>query len=111
MAHDPEMEQKIAAAGVGGPEVRCRRMFGGLCYLAGGNMAFGIYQDNLIVRLGDAGEAARLVSAGQALPLAITGRVMQGWVMVPKGRLLSLADYRGWLEKGLACARSLPAKG
>jgi hypothetical protein len=48
MAYDQEIQKQIE--GIYGKEgLRFKRMFGGVCYLYGGNMAFGIYKDNIII--------------------------------------------------------------
>ena len=73
-------------------------------------MAFGIYQDYLIVRLGSPERAQAYIDAGRARSFDITGRIMKGWVMVPKSELTGPGELEGWLEKGLAFARSLPPK-
>ena len=73
-------------------------------------MAFGIYKDNLIVRLGSEDEAKGYIDRGEALPFDITGRAMKGWVMVPKSKLIRRSDYKWWLDKGLKLAKSLPRK-
>ena len=85
-------------------------MFGGVCYLHRGNMAFGIFKDNLIIRLGWEDEAKSYIEGGQALPFDITGRAMKGWVMVPKSKLTKRSDYKRWLDKGFNLAKSLPRK-
>jgi TfoX/Sxy family transcriptional regulator of competence genes len=92
------------------PGLAAKPMFGGICYLVGGNMAFGIYKDNLIVRLGSAEKAQKEIDAGRALPFDITGKAMKGWVMIPKDRLSGPRDYKKWLGLGLAYAQSLPEK-
>jgi hypothetical protein len=35
---------------------------------------------------------------------------MKGWVMVPKDRLTKAGEYKRWLNRGLAFAKSLPNK-
>lgn len=49
-----------------------KRMFGGVCYLVKGNMDFGIYKDNLIVRLGSEKDARQAIESGEATPFDIT---------------------------------------
>jgi hypothetical protein len=73
-------------------------------------MAFGIYKDNLIVRLGSDEDAKKTIQAGKAAPFDITGRAMKGWVMIPKAKLKTRAQYKTWIDKGLAFAGSLPPK-
>jgi hypothetical protein len=35
---------------------------------------------------------------------------MKGWVMIPKGKLKTSAQYKRWLDQGLAFAKTLPPK-
>jgi hypothetical protein len=46
----------------------------------------------------------------KAAPFDITGRVMKGWGTIPKTNLRSKVQYKSWIQRGLAFARSLPAK-
>ena len=110
MAYGKDVEQQIDAIYASKEEITSRRMFGGVCYLHRGNMAFGIYKENIIVRLGSEEEAKGYIDGGQALAFDITGRAMKGWVMVPKSRLKRRSDYKRWLDKGLKIAMSLPPK-
>jgi hypothetical protein len=48
--------------------------------------------------------------SGVALAFDITGRAMKGWVMIPKTSLQTPDQFRRWLDKGLAFAKSLPNK-
>jgi TfoX/Sxy family transcriptional regulator of competence genes len=110
MPYDKDIENRIKA--ILGPDsgVTAKAMFGGVCYLVQGHMAFGIYQDNLIIRLGSPEEAQRELDARRALPFDITGKPMKGWIMVPKERLAKTSDYKRWLKRGLTFAKSLPKK-
>lgn len=110
MSYDKEFAQLIDYILGPVPGLTSKSMFGGVCYLVGGNMAFGIYRDNLIVRLGSPEKSKKEIDAGRALPFDITGKAMKGWVMVPKARLSGPRDYRKWLDLGLDYAGSLPSK-
>jgi hypothetical protein len=110
MAYDKAIEAIIQELYAGEPRLISKRMFGGVCYLFGGNMAFGIYKDNLIIRLGSPERAQQEIDADRALPFDITGKAMKGWVMIPKGRLAAARDYKKWLDIGFGFARSLPPK-
>ena len=110
MPYDQEIEETITAIRGADKTVTSKRMFGGVCYLYRGNMAYGIYKDNLIVRLGSDDEAREHMARGDALLFDITGRAMKGWVMVPKSKLAGVPDYKTWLGKGLGFAKSLPPK-
>ena len=78
-------------------------MFGGLAFLAGGNMAVAASgQGGLLVRV-DPGESKRLVATTPAEEMVMRGRSMKGWLR------LDSADVQGgeldaWVERGLAFA-------
>jgi TfoX/Sxy family transcriptional regulator of competence genes len=110
MAYDKDIERTIERAYRAASRLESRLMFGGICYLYKGNMAFGIYKDNLIVRVGSPDEVRRYIDSGKALPFDVTGRAMKAWVMVPKSNLSSTRDYKQWLDKGLNYAKTLPPK-
>ncbi len=110
MSYDSGIQEQIESIYGKKKELSSKRMFGGVCYLCGGNMAFGIYKDNLIVRLGSAEEADDAIRSGDALVFDITGKPMKGWVMIPKSRLKTADQYRRWLKRGLEFAKSLPKK-
>ncbi len=86
-----------------------KRMFGGVCFLLEGNMAFGIVKDFLIVRVGP-----DLYQSCLELPdvrvFDITGRAMTGWVMVGPAAFHQESALNDWLQKGLKFAATLPAK-
>ena len=110
MPYNRDIEAVIQKIYAGEKGLTAKAMFGGMCYLVGGNMAFGIYKDNLIIRLGSPERAQQEIDSGRALPFDITGRAMKGWVMIPKARLVAAGDYREWLDRGLAFAKTLPPK-
>ena len=86
-----------------------KAMFGGVGFLLGGNMACGVYKDDLIVRVG-AEAHTQVLSRPHTRPFDITGRGMKGWVMVePQGCQLD-EDLHIWVQSGIAFARSLPPK-
>jgi hypothetical protein len=86
-----------------------KKMFGGLCFLVGGNMAIGVNRDNLMVRVGpDAHEAT--LKLKHARPMDFTGRPMKGMVFVGPEGTATKKNLRAWVRRGLTFAGSLPAK-
>jgi hypothetical protein len=84
-------------------------MFGGLAFLVGGNMAVAASgQGGALVRV-DPEEGDRLIETTAAEPMVMRGRPMSGWLRVDASELEgdALAE---WVERGVAYARSLPAK-
>jgi TfoX/Sxy family transcriptional regulator of competence genes len=107
MPYDQGLDDRLNAAVAGWGTTR-RKMFGGTCNLINGNMMCGVYEDCLILRLGEE-EAAEALSQTGVKPMDITGRPMKGWVMVEQAALSgdSLAQ---WLAKARRFAESLPSK-
>ena len=86
-----------------------KKMFGGLCFLVHGNMACGILNNDLIVRVGPADYEACL-QLPNTRKFDITGRPMKGWVMVAVDDLASEEDILAWVGKGVDFSLTLPPK-
>jgi TfoX/Sxy family transcriptional regulator of competence genes len=86
-----------------------KKMFGGLAMLLDGNMAVGVHGDDLIVRT-DPGQQEELLAEPGARVFDLTGRPMKGWLLVEGDGCAKDADLRRWVDRGVAYARSLPAK-
>ena len=85
------------------------KMFGGWGVTVHGNMAVGVMERDLIVRVGpDAFEDA-LARPG-VRPFDFTGRPMTGWVFVAPEAIASGRSLNTWIGRGVDYARSLPAK-
>ncbi len=102
MAYDEQLAARIRALV---PDATEKKMFGGLAFLIGGNMAVAASgQGGLLVRV-DPAESDELVAATAAEPMEMRGRAMQGWLRVPAGD-----DLEAWVARGLAYARPLQPK-
>lgn len=86
-----------------------KKMFGGLAVLLGGNMAVGIYGDDLLVRT-DPGQQDMLLAEPGTRPFDMTGRPMKGWIVVDASMCAEDDDLRRWVARGVDHARSLPPK-
>jgi TfoX/Sxy family transcriptional regulator of competence genes len=88
-----------------------KKMFGGLSFLIGGNMAVAASgQGGLLVRV-DPEESDELVSSTDAYLMEMRDRSMRGWLRVDSDLVRSDDELAKWVERGAAYARSLPAKG
>ncbi|MEZ5276128.1 MAG: TfoX/Sxy family protein [Opitutaceae bacterium] len=86
-----------------------RRMFGGVGCLIHGNMACGVLNDDLIVRVGpDFYEEC--LAMPHVREFDITGRSMKGWVMVGPEGTVTPSQLKAWVERGRSFARTLPPK-
>jgi hypothetical protein len=110
MPYDEDLANRIRELVVGEPDVTEQRMFGGLAFLVGGNMSVAASgQGGLMVRI-DPEDTDALLAKPHARSFEMRGREMQGWLRVdPKG-LRTKRQLAPWVTRGLAYARSLPAK-
>ena len=109
MAYDSNLATRIRNLMSHLPGLQEKKMFGGVGFLIGGNMACGVHKDDLIVRIGLEGYDQALQQPHVKL-FDITGRPMKGWVMVEPPGVTSEAALRVWVERDTAFASSLPPK-
>jgi hypothetical protein len=87
-----------------------KRMFGGLAFLVGGNMAISASgQGGLLVRV-DPGKSDALAGRPHAELAVMRGREMPGWLRVGADGVKTNAQLQRWVDEGIAYARSLPRK-
>jgi len=109
MAYNTRLEEQIDSAAKRWQNVEKKKMFGGVCYLLKGNMAFGIYRDFLIVRM-EKEQAEQSLKDRNAQPFDMTGRPMAGWIMVKEAGWKGRAGLAKWMGIGKKFALSLPGK-
>lgn len=109
MAYDAGLETRIDDTCADWPHYTKKKMFGGIGYLHAGNMAFGIWKDNLVVRCG-AERQTESLSQPHTLPFDVTSKAMTGWIMVEPPGFSEDDALSAWLELGRGFAGSLPPK-
>ena len=110
MAYDEELVDRIRFIIGMDADVVEKKMFGGLAFLAAGHMAVGASgKGGLLVRV-EPDETAALVAEPGVERMQMGGRSMNGWLRVDATVVDDDADLRRWVDRGLACARSLPPK-
>ena len=110
MAYDEGLAERIRELLAGEPGVTEQRMFGGLAFLVGGNMAVAASgQGGLMVRV-DPEDSERLVASTPARPMDMRGRPMRGWLRVDLDDVRTKRTLQRWVGLGTAYARSLPPK-
>jgi hypothetical protein len=101
VAYDEELAERVRAlVPAGSDEVR---MFGGIAFMVGGNMACAVGPQGLLVRVGRDGYDAALAAGAE--PMVMGGRTMRGYV-----RVTPPDDLAHWVATGVAVARALPTK-
>ena len=83
-------------------------MFGYPAAFVNGNMAAGLHQDGLVLRLDEKERAALLQIGGR--PFVVMGRTMAGFVLAPSEFTENRAELKKWLGRSVAYAASLPPK-
>jgi TfoX/Sxy family transcriptional regulator of competence genes len=110
MAYDEDLANRIRELIAGEPDVTEQRMFGGLAFLIGGNMSVAASgRGGLMVRV-DPEQTDELVAKPHAQPFVMRGREMQGWLRVDDEGVRTKRQLEPWVKRGVAYARSLPAK-
>ena len=109
MAYDEDLADRIRELLAREPGLTEQRMFGGLAFLIGGNMACAASgQGGLMVRV-DPAESEKLCARGAEM-MVMQGRAMPGWLRVASDDVRTKRQLTTWVEHGTGYARSLPAK-
>ena len=111
MAYDEQLAARISDLMHARPGVVERKMFGGMGWTIGGNMAVGVMRtDHMVVRL----PPEEIDEAIRELHVHEFGRPgskpMKGFVIIEPEGLTDDAVLADWVERGAARAMELPAK-
>jgi len=110
MAYDEDLAERVRDLLVGESDVTEKKMFGGLAFLIGGNMAVAASgQGGLMVRV-DPAKSDSIMAKTNARLVEMRGRAMQGWLRVDTADLRTKRQLTKWVSLGTLYARSLPAK-
>ena len=110
MAYDEELANRIRELLGTEAGLTEKKMFGGLGFLVGGNMAVAASgQGGILVRV-DPAESDSLVDRTNAQFMEMRGRQMQGWLRVGPDDVRTKRQLAKWVGLGVTYARSLPAK-
>jgi TfoX/Sxy family transcriptional regulator of competence genes len=109
MAYDEVLADRVRAALALRAGLTERKMFGGLAFMVGGNMACGVIGDELMVRL-DYEDADRALAEPHVRPMDFTGKPLRGMVYVGPEAIRSDDELASWVEMGADRAASLPPK-
>ena len=105
----PDLIDRFAAVMDRYPDAVRRKMFGYPAAFVGGNMATGLFADQWVVRLPD--DQIQPAKAAGAAPFEpMPGKAMKAFVVIPAADVADDEALRGWVERGLAHAASMPAK-
>ncbi|MGH9277632.1 MAG: TfoX/Sxy family protein [Acidimicrobiales bacterium] len=110
MAYDADLAERMRELLAGEAGLTEQKMFGGLAFLIGGNMAVAASgQGGALVRA-DPAQSERLIATTGARPMEMRGKPMRGWLRVEPDDLRTKRQLARWVKLGVAYGRSLPAK-
>ncbi|MHB8643523.1 MAG: TfoX/Sxy family protein [Gaiellaceae bacterium] len=110
MVYDEDLAERMRELLAGERDLSEQKMFGGLAFLIGGNMAVAASgQGGALVRV-DPAESDELVATTKARTMEMRGRQMPGWLRVGSEHLRTKRELANWVARGVTYARSLPAK-
>jgi TfoX/Sxy family transcriptional regulator of competence genes len=111
MAYDEDLANRIRELVANEDGVTEKKMFGGLAFLINGNMSVSASgKGGLLLRV-DPEESDKLADKPHAETAVMRGRPMQGWLRVAPEGIKTKKQLESWVSRGVAYARSLPAKG
>ncbi len=109
MAFDEGLAERLRIQFEDRPDVLEKKMFGGLCFMASGNMCCGIVKDTLMARVGP-DQYEDCLRQEYAREMDFTGRSMKGMIYVAPAGIESDRDLKSWVAKCLSFVDSLPPK-
>jgi TfoX/Sxy family transcriptional regulator of competence genes len=110
MAYDEDLANRVRELVAADGQFTEQRMFGGLAFLVGGNMAVAASgQGGLMVRV-DPGDTEALLAKPHVRPFEMRSREMKGWVRVDAEGVRTKRQLEPWVRRGVSYARSLPRK-
>jgi TfoX/Sxy family transcriptional regulator of competence genes len=110
MAYDEKLANRIREQVAGESGLAEQKMFGGLAFLIGGNMAIAASGQGGVLVHADPEDSDRLVATTEAQLMEMRGNQMRGWLRVDAEHVRTKRQLAKWVELGTAYARSLPAK-
>ena len=109
MVYDEGLAQRVREIMEVQPMTDEKKMFGGVGFMVEGNLACGILNDELIVRVGPQRYQTALKNK-HTKEFDFTGRAMKGWVMVQPDGYETDKALKEWVDMGVRFALSLPPK-
>jgi len=110
VAYDADLANRIRELIGAEPSLTEVKMFGGLAFLLGGNLAVAASgQGGLLLRV-DPAQTDALLSKPHAAPFVMRGRPMDGWLRVAADGVKTKAQLQRWVDRGVGYARTLPPK-
>jgi len=109
MAFDAELAGRIRAL-LGDRATEEKKVFGGLAFMIGGNMAVAASSNGGIIVRVDPAHGPELAETTSAELMVMRDKPMPGWLRVAHDDVADDETLAPWVERGAAYASSLPPK-
>jgi TfoX/Sxy family transcriptional regulator of competence genes len=109
MAYDEALAERVRSIIGARDAVTERKMFGGIAWMVGGNMACGVLGEDLAVRM-DPEDVERALTEPHTRPFEMSRRTAKGMLIVAGEALAGDTELAGWVDAGADQAASLPPK-
>src|SRR5919197_2101500 len=100
MAYDEALANRIRELLAGEPGLTEQKMFGGLAFLVGGNMAIAASGGGGVLVRCDPEQSDELVATTKARLMEMRGREMAGWLPVASEDVETKSELANWVEIG-----------
>ena len=110
MAYDAVLAARIRELVEGQSHLEEKKMFGGLGFLIGGNMAIAASGQGGVLVRADPKESDKLIAMTNAEAFEMRGQTMKGWLRVAPEYVRTKPQLAKWVGVGTTYARSLPRK-
>ena len=109
MGYSKAVAERVRSILARRPDVVERRMIGGLSFMVSDNMCCGVMGDDLMVRLGPAAYEWAIAQSHMRR-MEFAGRPLKSFVRVDLGGFQTEAELAAWIQRGIDCVATLPAK-
>lgn len=110
VAYDEDLAERIRDLLAREANLTEQKMFGGLAFLLGGNMAVCASREGGILVRVDPADRERLLASTAAFPMVMGGRTMSGFLRVEPEDVRTDEQLAAWVGRGVAYARTLSPK-
>ena len=109
MSFDAELADRIRAL-LGDRAAEEKKVFGGLAFMIGGNMAVAASSNGGIIVRVDPAEGPELAATTPAELMVMRDKPMPGWLRLAPEDVMDDEALAPWVERGATYALSLPPK-
>ena len=110
MAFDPQLADRVRSLLVDADALTEKRMFGGIGWTIGGNMAAGAHNDGRLMIRCSKEDFEKLLSEPGVEGMRKGTRSLTGWLLIDSNEVADDRSLSRWVARGRAYAESLPKK-